>query len=331
MGHEVLYLPNAEVKKMLTMDQTMQLVEETFRLQAEPESAVWGVPLAYTTEDRKLGFRWRLKTAVLRDIPVAGVRVTAFKVDEKGITRSGEAQSTRYVILSDPKTSSPLAIIDEHCSYALRTTAAACVAAKYLARKESKEIGVIGVGNMGRTFLLGISSLFQIEEVRATSRRAETRREFAVKMSDELSVHVVAKDTYKEVCQGADIIITGTPARNPFVKYEWLKDGVFVAAVGPDEVEPEAYARCEKVLVDYDRKIHKHSSNIRRMIESGAIEEESIYGELWEVVTGKKPGRENDNEKILVFTVGLTIQDVAIANWLYKRALEERRGILLPF
>ena len=98
---------------------------------------IYGVPLAYSTDDRKLGYRSRLKSAIIRDLPVAGVRVTGFKIDQNGIGTGGGRDATRYIILSDPVTSSPLAIIDEHSSFPKRTSAAVCVAAKYLARPES--------------------------------------------------------------------------------------------------------------------------------------------------------------------------------------------------
>ena len=136
MPHEVVFLSDHDVSDMVTMADAMTAVEEDFNRQAVPGSMIYGVPLAYSTDDRKLGYRSRLKSAIIRDLPVAGVRVAGFKIDQNGVGTGGGREATRYIILSDPETSSPLAIIDEHSIFPKRTSAAVCVAAKYLARPE---------------------------------------------------------------------------------------------------------------------------------------------------------------------------------------------------
>ncbi|OFV80722.1 MAG: hypothetical protein A2W26_13360 [Acidobacteria bacterium RBG_16_64_8] len=258
------------------------------------------------------------------------MRVTGYKIAADGTGSGGEPESTRFIVLSDPRTGTPVAMIDEHWSFALRTTASACVGAKYLARRDSSVVGVIGVGNMGRTFLLGARELFPIKEVWATSRRPESRLAFAQRMSEELGVPVVAKDSYEEVCRGADIIVTGTPSVTPFVRSEWLAPGVFVAALGPDEVETEAYATSDKIVVDYDREHEKHPRSLQRLTDLRPRGPDPVHAALWEVVTGRKPGRERADERIILYTVGLTAHDVAIAHALYQRAVKEGAGIRIP-
>lgn len=331
MGKEVLYLSHQDVKELVTMKDAMQVVEETFDRQADPESVVWGDPITYKTEDRKTGFRWRLKTAILRDIEIAGVRVIGYEVDEDGVGhRGGPGVSTRYVILSDTETSSPLAFIDEHWSYSLRTSASVSVAAKYLANEDSKQIGIVGVGNVGKTFLLGVKDLFPIESVKVTSNHVETREEFAENMADEVDATIEPVDTAEEVCRGSDVICTATPVVEPFIKREWIDDGAYIAELG-EELEPGVYEDADKILVDYERDRQAHPSEIQEMIEDGVITEESIYGELWEPATGAKPGRESPDETIIVKSVGITLQDIALGHWIYEKAKEEGVGIPLPF
>ena len=175
MPHEVVFLSDHDVRDMITMPDAMAAVEDDFKRQAVAESMIYGVPLAYSTDDRKLGYRSRIKSAIIRDLPVAGVRVTGFKIDPNGVGTGGERAATRYIILSDPVTSSPIAIIDEHSSFSKRTSAAVCVAAKYLARPELAVVGIIGVGNIGQTALLGVHGLFKIREVKAMSLRLQSR------------------------------------------------------------------------------------------------------------------------------------------------------------
>jgi alanine dehydrogenase len=331
MAHEVVFLSDHDVREMLTMSAVIAAVEEDFKRQADPTSMIYGVPLAYETEDRKLGFRWRLKTAIIRDLSVAGARVTGHKIDSAGVGSAGERDSTRYIILSDAATSSPLAIIDEHTSFGMRTSAAVCVAAKYLARRESKILGIIGVGNIGHHSLVGIQELFRLQEVRVTSVRQESRRKFAQDTSAALGLPVKAMDSYEEVCRGADIIMAGTPSVAPFIRYDWLKDGVFIGVMGQDEATHEVYAKCDCFFIDYDPATQKHPLHIQQAVDAGAIGPKTITGQIWEVVAGRKPGRRDAKEKILVATVGLTTQDIAIAYELCLRAKAQGRGLRLPF
>jgi ornithine cyclodeaminase/alanine dehydrogenase-like protein (mu-crystallin family) len=331
MSHEVIFLSDADVRSMLTMPAVMEAVEADFQRQAKPDSMIVGVPLAYETDDRKLGFRWRLKTAVIRDLPIAGTRITGYKIDSSGVGSGGDRTSTRYLILSDPNTSMPLAIIDEHTSFSMRTSASVCVAAKYLARRESKAIGIIGVGNIGKTLLPGLMSLFPIADVRVMSRRAESRSAFAKEQSTALGLPVRAVDSYEDACRGADIIMTATPSTVPFLKYEWLKDGAFVGLMGLEEAEHDVYRKCDRLFVDYNPATEKHPAHIRHAVESGAILPDKPIRQIWEAVSGKLPARQNERQKIVAATVGLTTQDTSIAYALYLQAKADGRGIRLPF
>lgn len=331
MSHEVVFLSDADVRNMLTISAAIEAVEADFKRQAVPESMIYGVPLAYATDDLKLGFRWRLKTAIIRDFPIAGMRVTGYKIDENGIGSGGEREATRYIILSDPETASPLAIIDEHSSFGMRTSAAVCVAAKYLARPDSKVAAIIGVGNVGRNALDGLQELFNLDGVRVMSARSESRNKFAAEMSSKLNLPVQAVSSYEEACTGADIILAATPSVEPFIRYEWLKPGVFVGVMGLEEAAHEVYSKIERLFVDYNPETEKHPSHIQHAIDAGAIPPGRKIHQLWEVVAGTIPGRRDDAEKILVSTVGLTTQDIAIARSLFLQAQENGVGMRLPF
>lgn len=331
MKHQVVFLSDDDVRAMLHISDAIRAVEEDFKRQAVPDSLVLGVPLAWATDDRKLGFRWRLKPVVIRELPVAGVRVAGFKIDSEGGGSGGERQATRYIILSDPRTSSPLAIIDEHSSFSVRTAASVVVAAKHLARPASKIVGIIGVGNIGRTSLAGLAEVFDIEEAKVTSVRPESRERFAAEMSRELGIKVTAKASYEEVCRGSDIIVCGTPSTEPFLRYEWLSEGAFVGAVGLEEVCHDVYALCDRFYVDYNPRTEPHPEHIRKAIDDGAITPENITGELWEPISGHSMGRRSERERILVCTVGLTSHDISIAYELYQKAKAQGLGMRLPF
>jgi alanine dehydrogenase len=331
MAHEVIILSDHDVRELITMRDAILAVEQDFRRQAVPGSMMLSVPMAHSLVDRELGYHSRLKPAIIRDIPVAGVRVTGFKIDANGVGSGGDQSATRLIVLSDPRTSSPIAIVDERSSFSKRTSAAVCVAAKYMARKDSAIVGLVGVGNVGQAALIGLHDLFKIREVKATSLRPQSRNKFAQDMSAMLGITVNPVDTYEQACRGSDIIVVGTPSPEPFLEYEWLSDGVLLAVVGEHEAKDEVYAKCDRLFVDYDPATEKPPAHMRHAIEAGLIGPDTITGQIWEVVTGRKPGRRTAKEKIMVSTVGLTTQDIAIAYQAYLRAKAEGRGLRLPF
>jgi alanine dehydrogenase len=330
MPGEMLYISDALVRELVSPREVLAAVEEDFRRQENPENTILGTPLAYATDDRKLGFRWRLKTAILRTIPVAGVRVTGYHIDASGSGSGGEPECTRLIVLSDPRTTSPVAIVDEHWTFGLRTSAAVVVAARYLARPESRKVGIIGVGNVGTTALMLLNELFSLDEVKVTSRNRDNREAFATRMGAQLGIPVRACDSYEEVCRDVDILICGTPAKTPFVKFDWLKEGVFIGAMGHDELDHDIYARCDRFFVDYNPAVEHHPTHIQKAVDSGVMPPDAITGQIWQMITGRIPGRTDPAERILVSTVGLTSQDISVAWQLYQRAKELGRGIALP-
>lgn len=327
MSTTVLYLSDADVRQLLDMPRAIALVEEVCRMQAAG-SIVWPEPRMFTMRGQKFRSDYRVKACSLEQIPASGVRAVGVHIAPDG-SGSGAPDSMRYVLLNDPRSGVPLAIVDEHWSYALRTTAAGCAAAKYLARADASVVGLLGVGNMGRTSLLGLKDLFPIREVRATSRRPETRERFAREVGDQLALRIRPLGSAEEVVRGADIVITGTTATQTLVHESWLQPGAFVCALGRREIEPAVFRAVDKFLVDDWEQVF-YSKDITELMKAGDLAQEDLYGEVWEVVTGKKPGRERPEERVLVRIEGLVSQDVAIAHWLYRAALQRGMGTPLP-
>lgn len=227
------------------------------------------------------------------------------------------------LILNDPETGFPLAIMDATQITSYRTGAAGGVAAKYLARKDSKILGLIGAGAQAKTQLLALLNSFEFSKIYVWSLREEDIQGFKVSFPD-LPIEPASLET----AAGGDIVCTTTPSREFIIKREWVKEGAHINAIGADapgkqELDPRILADA-KVVVD-DIAQAKHSGEINVAIKRGLFAVVDIYATLGEIVTGAKRGRIG-NEITVFDSTGLAIQDIATARMLLETAKAEGIG-----
>ena len=230
------------------------------------------------------------------------------------------------IILNDPKTGMPVAIMDGSYITAMRTGAAGAVAAKYLAREDASTFGVVGAG---------VQAIYQI----AATSKVRKLKDIAVadpnkKAVDNL-IKILAKEgievregTLEEVC-GMDIVTTTTPVRKPIVKKEWIKPGAHINAIGADaegkeELEPEIL-KSAKIIID-DWAQASHSGEINVPVHQGLITKDDIFAGLGEIVAGKKQGRASAEEITMFDSTGLGLQDLYTAAEVLKLAKKEGVG-----
>ncbi|MFA5337548.1 MAG: alanine dehydrogenase [Candidatus Omnitrophota bacterium] len=232
------------------------------------------------------------------------------------------------IILSDPKNGFPLCIMDGTFVTNLRTGAAGAVAAKYLAQKDSKIVGMVGCGEQAKTQLEGLLLNFKIKEIKLWSKDNSCTKSFTGKMKfgkEKITVCKSIEDCVKE----SDIVVTTTPSRKSIVKYGWLKQGCHINAIGADsrgkeELEPLILKKA-KVVVDSFAQA-SHSGEINVPFSKGLIARSDIYAELGSIICGKKKGRTNKNEITVFDSTGLAIQDLAVTNLIYTLALAKNIG-----
>jgi len=222
------------------------------------------------------------------------------------------------MIYNDPETGYPLAIMDATEITAYRTGAAAAIASKYLARRDSHTIGIIGAGCQAYTQILAHSELFSpisinvfdISKV-AVDRLINSLPGFSIK---HCSIQEAA---------ASDIICTLTPSREPIIKKEWIIGGTHINAVGadaPGKEELDSSILKDAIVVVDDLKQASAGGEINVHIQKGIYTIREVYGTLAELVTGKKKGRA-DNRVITVFdSTGIAIEDIAVAKLLFERA-----------
>jgi ornithine cyclodeaminase/alanine dehydrogenase-like protein (mu-crystallin family) len=324
----VLFVPYKETLGLLSVADALKICEDVYRMHAR-DSVVLSNPPSFKL-DVADGFHnhWHVKSVFLKDIPATGVRV--YNYFDDGVRNTvGGLDCTRYIVLADPKSGAPLAIVDEHWSYAIRSTAAAVLACKWVGPRSPKVLGLVGIGTMGTNALRCLATMYRFDEIRCTSRRPQTRAAFAEAWSKERGTRVVAKETIEEVVRGADIVVGGTTSPEIVSREPWLKPGCTFISLARRELDPAGWSKMDKVVID-SWEFNMLQKDFRRTVESGLFARAQLYGEIHELVSGAKKGRERDDERILVHTTGLVSQDVALAHFLYRRALEQGLGIWLP-
>ena len=324
----VLFVPYRDTLRLLSVGDALEICEQVYRMHANG-TVVLSRPPSFKL-DVADGFHnhWHVKSVFLKEVPATGVRV--YNYFDDGVRNTvGGLDCTRFIVLSNPSGGQPLAIVDEHWSYAIRSAAAATIALKWVGPRNPKILGLVGTGTMGTNMLRCLATLYRFEEIRCTSRRPETRRAFAKTWSDELGVPVVAKETVEDVVRGADIVVGGTTSPEIVSRVEWLKPGCTFISLARRELDPAGWSKMDKVVVD-SWEFNMLQREFRNTVESGLFSREQLHAEIDELVSGKRKGRERDDERILVHTTGLVSQDVALAHFIYQRAVEEGGGIWLP-
>ena len=231
------------------------------------------------------------------------------------------------LILNDPDTGYPLAIMDASETTALRTAATSTIASKYLARKDLKTLGIVGAGYQAYHHIKAHCELFKFQEIMVSdiSPKATGR------LIDSLPNLPLRACSLEETVK-ADIVCTLTPAHQPVVLNKWLKPGTHINAVGADaegkeELEPSILIEARVVVDDLRQAIHAGEINVP--VSTGIYKKEQIFATLGEIIAGYKQGRTN-NEMITVFdSTGLAIEDIAVAGLVYEKARQHGAGVSL--
>ncbi|NPV70437.1 MAG: ornithine cyclodeaminase family protein [Firmicutes bacterium] len=237
-------------------------------------------------------------------------------------------RASAVIALNDPETLVPIAIMDGTVISASRTGANTGVAAKYLAKPGSRALGLIGAGVQNRTQLLALKHvLCSLRDIRVYDVDPARAWAFAREMGPGIEEEIRVVQSAGEAVAGADVWVTATVTHEPVIKADWLEPGVFYSHVGSHECEFAAITRFDKRVVDDWGEIkHRGVESLAIMYHDGVIGDDAIHAELGQIVSGEKPGRESPGETIYFNTVGMGIEDIALADAVYKRALQMGLG-----
>lgn len=224
------------------------------------------------------------------------------------------------LILSDPDTAYPLAIMDATEITAYRTAATSANASRCLARPESHTLGLIGAGRQARMHLQSHALVFPLDRVRVYDVQPQAAQAF-VTCFPQYRVEVSSA----EEAAMSDIVCTLTPSTMPIVKSAWIRPGTHINAVGADapgkqELDPALLSSARVVVDDLTQSCHAGEINVS--VCQGAFKKEQIWATLGEVIAGTKPGRTADQQITIFDSTGLAIEDVATGWLVYQRARE---------
>jgi ornithine cyclodeaminase/alanine dehydrogenase len=234
---------------------------------------------------------------------------------------------TGLLILNDPETGIPLAVMDCIWITAMRTAAASALSAKHLARPESSKLGVLGCGVQGYTNTVALQVLFDLEEVFAYDIVPEAIEQYKQQIESTLDLKVISVNSPQEAVSGCDLIVTAGPIlKEPHktIKAGWMDKGAFASLVDFDSYwDPAALKESSKFCTD-DLKQFDYYRSV------GYFQDvPPLHADLGELETGKKPGREDPQERTIACNLGLALNDMAVAPTIYRKAVEKGIGTWL--
>jgi len=317
-----LYLSRSDVESLaVPMAEIIAALEEMFREKGEGRVEMPPKPGIHTRPDAFI----HAMPAYIPSLGASGVKWVSGYPDNQ---KKGLPYITGLLILNDPETGVPMAVMDCTWITAMRTGAATAVAAKYLARKDSASVGIVACGVQGRSNLEALSCQFRLERVKAYDIFPEIGRRFAEEMGERIGVAVEPVATAEKAIREMDLVVTSGPILReprPTIEPDWLARGAFACPLDFDSYwQGGAFQQADKLATD-------DLAQMRYYRQEGYFRETpEPYADLGEIVAGKKLGRESEDERTICIHLGLALDDMATAPLIYKKAVRLGVGTELP-
>jgi alanine dehydrogenase len=315
-----IYLKEDDVRELLDVETAIQVLEAVFRQLAE-EKAV-NVP---RTRARAPGITLHTMSAAAEYLGFVGWKAYT----------TTRAKARFHVGLYAAESGELVALIEADYLGQLRTGAASGVATEYMARPDAKTVGVFGAGKQARTQLKAMTTVRRIERAEVYSRDAERREQFAREMSEYCGTQVVPVHSPEEAAAEKDIVICATTSEVALFEGRVLDPGTHLNVVGSNyltktEIDVETVRRADTIVCDSIEACRREAGDFVEALEAG-VTDWQLMRELAGVVAGQETGRALPEHITLFKSVGLAIEDVALAAKLLERAQDEKVGQSLSF
>ena len=239
------------------------------------------------------------------------------------------------VLLFSGETGEPLALMNASAITEIRTGAVSAVATRLLAREDASKLAIIGSGVQARSHLAAIACVRKLKRARVASRSLENARKFADEMQTKHAFPIEPVATAEEAIRGADVIVTATTSHEPVLNREWISPGAHINAVGTysfaaREVDTATMVAA-KLFVDRRESALNEAGDYLIAAREGAIGPEHIRAEIGELLIGSASGRTTRDQITLFKSLGLAVEDLAAADYLYQKARESNSGTWVDF
>lgn len=304
----------------LTNDEILAAVEQALAAQGRGEAVI--EPRVHLVPENSARGHFNILRGYVGPLGVAGIKVVGDFVDNY---RQGLPSEFGILNLFDPRTGTPLAVVDATAITDMRTGAVTAIGARHLARKDSRVLGHVGARGTAYWNVRLLDHLFDFDEIRVHSRRPESREAFAARLEQDLGKKIVVTDNWRDCLVGADIMVEATRLTEPtpLFKTNWVTNGAFVVPYGTmSAVEFDLTDVMDKIVVDDWGQCEpgRPFGALRRHVDEGKLTADNLHAEIGQVVCGDRPGRENDGEIILFWHRGLSTTDVALGAAMVRKA-----------
>jgi ornithine cyclodeaminase/alanine dehydrogenase-like protein (mu-crystallin family) len=311
----VLYLTEAEVSCFLTMELALDAVTVAFRKLALDEAV--NIPRQRCQTDQ----------AMLHVLPAAAKTLGVLGFKAYTTTKAG---ARFHITLYDGKTGEMTVILEADGIGQYRTGAASGVASRKLARPNSSTLGCIGTGKQARTQILAVCKVLPIKKVHVFGRDDKRRTEFASQLTSETGVEVVPVAKAEDAVRGLDVVITATNAREPVLLGQWVSEGQHLNLIGSNfltkaEADVEVFRKANVVAVDSKEQAKTESGDFVAALNGGVLNWADVR-DLAPLLLGRYPGRESPQDVTVFKSLGLGIEDIALAARVVEMARKQNVG-----
>jgi len=311
----VLHLTEDEVRDLLTFEMAIEAVEAGLRKLALEEA----VHVSRT--------RCQTDHAMLHVLPAAAKTLGVLGYKSYVTTKAG---AKFHVTIFDGKTGEMLAIMQADYMGQVRTGAASAVATKHLSRKESSSIGIFGSGKQARSQLQAIAKVRTLTRAVVYSPNEERRNAFAAELSSACGIEVVPANKPEEAARGLDIVCTATASREPVLFGEWLSPGQHVNIIGSNylakaEIDVEVMKRANLITIDSKEQGRLEAGDFVAALDQGVMEWIDVT-EIGRIVAKRAPGRTSPEDITLFKSLGIGLEDIAVAMKVFEKAKEAGVG-----
>ena len=321
---KVLIINQSEVRQLLPMAECMEVMAEALKALARGEAILPLRPVLWLPE--KYG-ALGMMPSYLGDIKAIGLKVVSVFPHNHG-TEYDSHQGA--VLVFETVHGQLLSIMDSSSITAIRTAAVSGVATRLLGREDAHTLAILGSGVQAKTHLEAMLEAMTIRRIRVWSRNPDHAAQFVERAARRHEIAIQAVPTVQEAVTGAEIICTTTAAPEPILKGEWIEPGTHINAVGSSvpfarELDTAAMVRA-RLFVDRRESTVNEAGDFLFAKKEGAIGDDHILGEIGDILLGKVKGRGTHAEVTVFKSLGLAIEDLAAANYVYKKAVEKGIG-----